>query len=165
MKKIFVPFYLLIGLSLLAHFIFADTEIVYVAKKEVKIKAGPDETIYETVETVKYRDSLEILEKKDDWYKIKAVKSGKTGWIYKKKVSSAKPERDKSTGEVLGKLLRGGSGSETTETAAAAGIRDFDKKNYGELKGDFKAVERMEALRQQISDKDIVEFMREGKLK
>jgi len=142
-----------------------DTEIIYVTKTKVQIKEGPDEATYKTVGELKYRDMLEVLEFKDNWYKVKAVKSGLVGWIYKGKVSNQKPATQKSAGETMGSLLRGGSGSETTETAATAGIRDFNEQNYRGLKGDFVSVKQMEERRKNIADKDVIEFLKQGNLK
>jgi len=167
MRKIFILSWMLIfiGSVLLIHLLFADTQVVYVNKQKVNLKEGPDETIYKTTEELKYRETLEVLELKDDWYKVKVIKSGNVGWIYKGKISDKKPEPEKKTGASLGRLLRGGSGSATTETAAGAGIRDFDNKNYAGLKGDFESVKRMESLRQQITDEDVIEFLHQGNLK
>jgi len=141
------------------------TEIIYVTKTKVQIKEGPDEATYKTVGEAKYRDILEVLEFKNDWYKVKVIKSNLIGWIYKGKVSKQKPSAQKSAGETMGSILRGGSGSETTETAAAAGIRDFNAQNYSGLKGDFDSVRTMEERRKNIADKDVIEFLKQGNLK
>lgn len=165
MRKIFILSGILIFIGSFLLLLFADTQIVYVNKQKVNLKEGPDETIYKTIQELKYREGLEVLELKDDWYKVKVIKSGNVGWVYKGKISSKKPEPDKSTGATVGRLLRGGSGSATTETAAGAGIRDFNKENYSGLKGDFEAIKQMESLRQKITDKDVIEFLHQGNLK
>lgn len=142
-----------------------NIEIVYVTKTKVQIKEGPDETTYKVVGEAKYRETLEVLEFKDDWYKVKVVKSGMVGWLYKGKVSKQKPVPQKSTGETMGKILRGGGGSETTDTAATAGIRDFNTQNYQGLKGDFNGIKQMESMRSNIQDKDVIDFLHKGNLK
>ena len=163
--------YLIFGLLVIAFVLIiipialAANGIVYVTKDKVKLKEGPDESIYKTVGEVKYRDILEILETKGDWYKVKDMKSGGTGWIYKGKVSKDKPPAKKSSGSALGKSARGGAGSETTETAASAGIKPFSSGNYQGLQGDFNAVHGMELLRENIKDKEVIDFLYEGKLK
>ncbi|MBI4834349.1 MAG: hypothetical protein HY811_05995 [Planctomycetes bacterium] len=143
---------------------FAETELVYVTKTKADLKEGPGELEYKTVAKLKQRDMLEVLETKDDWLKVKDLKSGKTGWIYKDKVSAEKPEV-KKTESALGKIARDGDASETANTTAAAGIRPFDQKNYQGLSGDFKSVEQMEMWRKGIMDGEVIEFMKQGKLR
>lgn len=142
-----------------------EPEIIYVTKTKAQLKEGPDEATYKNAGEVKYREALEVIEFKNDWYKVKSVKAGLTGWIYKGKVSKEKPAPQKSAGETMGKILRGGSGSETTETAATAGIRDFDTQNYKGLKGDFNSVKKMEDMRNTIKDKNVIDFLHKGNLK
>lgn len=142
----------------------ATGDIVYVNKKKVNIKEGPDESIYKNVEEVKYRDLLEVLELKGDWYKVKIVKSSRTGWIHKGKASKTKHERDKSKTDILSGAVHSGT-SETAGAAGASGIREFNKENYKELKGNFDAVRQMESMRQKITDEEILRFMQEGKLR
>lgn len=141
------------------------SETIYVKEDKATVREGPDETIYPRVDRVYYGDELEVIEVKDDWYKVKVVKSGKSGWIYKGLISKEKPKPKESAGQTLGRLLRGGSGSSTTSTAAASGLRPFDAKNYQGLKGDFKSVGYLEQLTQKITQQDVDNFLKEGDLK
>lgn len=143
---------------------FAETELVYVTKTKANVKEGPGEIEYKTVAEVKQRDMLEVLEVQGDWFKVKILTSNKVGWIYKDKVSKDKPGV-KKTDSSAGKLIRDGDVSETTRTTAGAGIREFDQKNYSGLKGDFKSVEKMEEWRKQLTDAEVIEFMKQGNLR
>ena len=140
-------------------------ETIYVKEDKAAVREGPDEVTYKKVESVRYGDALEVLETKDDWYKVKVVKSGKEGWIYKGKISVTKPKPKESTSQTVGRLLRGGSGSATTATAAASGLRDFNAQNYQGLTGDFPAVGYLEQIRARITDQEIGDFLKEGGLK
>jgi hypothetical protein len=166
MRKIFASLAILVLVFSLwiINLSFAETELVYVTKVSAEIKAGPGEVEYKTVVKVKQRDMLEVLEIKGDWYKVRAITSNKTGWIYKDKVSKDKPVV-KKTESALGKIARDGNASETATTAAPAAIRPFDGKNYEGLEGDFKSVEQMELWRKGIMDSEVIEFMKQGKLR
>lgn len=160
MRKVMV-ISLLLALLMMTAWVVADTEIVYVTKSKVKVKDGPDEITAKNVAEVKYREALEVLETKGDWYKVKIVKSGKEGWIYKDKVSKDKPKVEKSGADSLSRALLGRETSETTSTAASSSvIREFNAQNYRGLSGDFQAVKQMEERRKKITDEEVLNFLK-----
>lgn len=97
-------------LSLVAFFIFSSTGIslpekLYISAKNAKLKSERKASS-DTVSPLKIGAELSVISFENKWYNVKTT-DGKTGWIYRGKVSENKPETseedDKKGG--LGGLL------------------------------------------------------------
>ncbi len=114
---------------------------------------------------------LSVLSYESRWYQVK-TKNGKTGWVYRGKVSETQPEvsgsEEKDEGGGIGGLL-GGLGGSSVETDAADSARSIrglspEARAYAEKTGTPKqsreALDNVLSL--SISENEIESFLKNG---
>ena len=140
---------------------FAET--MYAKKDRVKVTTEKAPTS-KVMATLSLGDSVEVLKKSGRQYQVK-LSSGKTGWVFKFKLSAKKPSGKGSGGSglagltgkniVVAKEARAGGSirglKETTETYA-------NKKQINPAHR--RAVDKMEEL--VISDEELAQFQKDG---
>jgi uncharacterized protein YgiM (DUF1202 family) len=141
----------------------AWAETVYLQAKNAKLRAGKT-SLDRVVTDLKFGEALEVVTREKDWLQVKTA-SGITGWIYAAKTSSQRPASEDSVLSMLGKNVRRGEAGEVTASAGARGL-DKASETYADLSGITKAhrdaVDKMTGY--QVSDQDVEEFLKEGKL-
>lgn len=151
-----------VGLVLLLVPGLVSAETMYVSKDEVKV-TNDKSPMSAVVETLRLGDQVQVLEKSGRHYKIQA-RSGKTGWVFKFKLSD-----QKVGGGGGGDLLSGLTGETriaAREASTGGSIRGLKEtsEQYAETKdidpASRDAVQRME--NRTISREDLLKFQREG---
>lgn len=151
-----------VGLVLLLVPGFVSAQTMYASKDEVKVteEKSPMSAV---VETLRLGDQVRVLEKSDRHYKIQA-RSGKTGWVFKFKLSDQKVGSG-SGGDILSGLT-GETRIAAREASTGGSIRGLKEtsEQYAATKhidpASRDAVQRMED--RAISREDLLKFQREG---
>ncbi len=142
----------------------AAAETLYVQGRSAVLRDGKT-SLDPVVTRLQHGQDLTLLKKEGDWLEVR-TEGGKTGWIYRTKVTSTKPEGGgNSLLEAMGKSLREGEASAVTASAGARGL-DKTSKAYADRVGITQQhrdeVDRMTGY--QIPDQEIEQFLREGRL-
>lgn len=105
---------------------------------------------------------LNVLEEKDKWLKVSTDK-GDNGWIYRGKVSNAKPEDD--SGGLFGSL-GGGITADSADTSRSIRGLSPEAEEYAKATGapaeNKKALD--EILEMKVTEEEIAEFLKKGKI-
>jgi hypothetical protein len=151
----------IVGLVLLVPSLLS-AQTMYVSKDEVKVTEEKS-PMSRVVDTLRLGDQVRVLEKSDRHYKIRA-QSGKTGWVFKFKLSD-----QKVGGGGGGDMLSGLTGETriaAREASTGGSIRGLKEtsEHYAESKqidpASRNAVQKMED--RAISREDLLKFQREG---
>jgi hypothetical protein len=139
-----------------------SAQTMYVSKDEVKVTEDKS-PMSRAVDTLRLGDQVRVLEKSDRHYKIRTP-SGKTGWVFKFKLS------DQAVGGGGGGNLLSGLTGESRiaarEASTGGSIRGLKEtsERYAKTKrsdpASRDAVQRMED--RAISRDDLLQFQREG---
>ncbi|RMH37410.1 MAG: hypothetical protein D6690_03320 [Nitrospirae bacterium] len=155
-------FFACLGVLLLIGVGQAHAAILYAKKDRVKITADKSPTS-RTIAMLSLGDPVEVIQQSGRRYRVK-LPDGKTGWVFKFKLSENKPTR-RSGGSGLAGLT--GQGTVVAQEARAGGsIRGLKEstKQYAERKridpAHRQAVENMEQF--SLSPDELLAFQREG---
>ena len=138
-------------------------ETMYVKKARVKVTAQKSPTS-KVVATLRQGDPVQVVQKSGRHYKVR-LRSGKTGWIFKFKLSLKKAGKSRGGGDVLA-LLAGESSIAAREARSGGSIRGLKEVSETYAKNQHidpaykQAVEEMERL--VISEDELTEFQQEG---
>lgn len=170
MKTIPVRLMMTLVILSLSAFAFANVEKVWVTSEDATLQAERS-TSSETVATVKRGTLLTVSAFENRWYKVTAP-DGKTGWIFRGKVSTEPPAdvADSGSGGGVGGLLGGLTGSSIGADAAdsSRSIRGLspEAQEYAHQTG--TPAESQAALDMVLSltlDKaELDQFLKEGKI-
>lgn len=158
--RIVIVSVLFVGIS--AGTLFAET--MFAKKDQVKVTAEKSPTS-KVVATLRVGDQVDVIEKKGRQYKVE-LPSGKSGWVFKFKLSETKPEAKKGGSSLSG--LSGKNVVVAQEARAGGSIRGLketteqyaDKKQISQA--DRRAVEEME--QRTVTDKELDQFKKEGRI-
>ena len=170
MKTISVRLIMTLVLLSLAVLAFADAEKVWVTSEDATLQSERS-TSSETVATLKRGTQLSVSAFENRWYKVTAP-DGKTGWIFRGKVSTEPPTdiaSDSGSGGIGG-LLGGLTGSSIEADAAdsSRSIRGLspEAQEYANQTGtpaeSRAALDMVLSLTMDKSDIDL--FLKEGKI-
>ena len=140
----------------------ASAETMYAKKNSVKVTAekSPTSTV---VTTLHLGDQVEVLKKSGRQYQVK-LSSGKTGWVFKFKLSKEKPSGKRGGSSLSG--LTGKNVVVAQEARAGGSIRGLKEttERYAERKqispAHRRSVDKMEQL--VISDEELAQFQKAG---
>lgn len=150
-----------LGMALLLIPAHLSAQTMYVGKDDVKLTEDKS-PMSRVVEALRLGDPVRVLEKSDRHYKIQAP-SGKTGWVFKFKLSDQKVGG--GGGDILSSLT-GDSRIAAREASAGGSIRGLKEtsERYAATKhvdpASRNAVQSMED--RTISREDLLKFQREG---
>ena len=124
----------------------------------------------DTVATLDVGTELTVITTEGKWYQVKTA-SGKKGWIYRGKVSDAKPDvlaeeksGDQGLGGLLGSLTGSGINAESADSSRSIRGLSPEAEAYAEQTG--KPQEYRDALDSVLavktSDKEIEQFLKNG---
>lgn len=142
--------------------VFAET--MYAKKDQVKVTAEKAPTS-SVVAILRIGDPVDVIEKSGRQYKVR-LRSGKSGWVFKFKLSSTQPEVKKGDSGLSG--LTGDSVVVAQEARAGGSIRGLKEttEHYADKKqispADRRAVEKMEQRR--VTDEELNQFKKEGRI-
>ncbi len=144
----------------------ASAETLYAQKGQVKVTIDKS-PLSKAVATLETGDAVEVLEKSDRHYKVRAP-NGKSGWVFKFKLSDEKPGGGKGGSGALS-LLTGESTIAAREARSGGSIRGLKEasgayatyaKNKKIVPAHKLAVDRMDQLT--ITREELIQFQREG---
>lgn len=159
--RVMMPSIFLFGLLCLSNTGFAET--VYVQAKSATLRSGTT-SLSQEVASVPFGQALELIEKRDNWYKVRE-QNGAVGWIYHNKIGSTKPSGQESSLAALGKDFRRTQSSSVTGTAGVRGLDEYSAgyaKRSGIARRHRAAVDRMTNYR--LSDREVEVFLKSGRL-
>lgn len=149
--------FLLLGLAVPGN-VFAET--LYAKSSSTKLQASASATS-DVVALLKKGAAVNVLEKDGKFYKVSV--GGKEGWVFKFKLSSAKPASGGELDGLVGSQKVAASGS--TSGSSIRGLSPVSE-DYGKRKGigpeHIQAVKDME--QRQVNPKELDKFLEEGKL-
>lgn len=140
--------------------LFAET--MYAKKDRVKVTAEQSPTS-KVVATLGLGDEVEVVEKSGRQYQVK-LRSGKTGWVFKFKLSDEKPTGKKGKSSLSG--LTGKNIVVAKEARAGGSIRGLKEttEQYAERKqidpAYRRSVDKMEQFT--VTEDELVQFQKEG---
>jgi hypothetical protein len=138
-------------------------ETIYVQAKSATLRSGTT-SLSRVVASVPFGQELELIEKRDHWYKVQ-VQNGAVGWVYHTKVGTHKPSAGESRLASLGSDFRQTRSSSITGTAGVRGLDEFSS-GYANRAGiaarHRTAVERMTNYR--LSQREVEAFLKSGRL-
>lgn len=136
--------------------LFAQTQNMSVQVKQSSVRSSPS-FLGNIIQHVTYADTLHVLANRGDWANV-ALPNGKSGWIHASALSEKKI------------VLRSGS-HEASSTASSDEIMLAGKGFSAEVEADYRSkntslnYDRLDKMEKYaISQKQLGEFMREGKL-
>ena len=142
--------------------LFAET--MYAKKDRVKVTAEKSPTS-PVVATLKVGDQVEVLKKSGRQYQVK-LKSGKSGWVFKFKLSDKQPKGTSGGSSLSG--LTGKNVVVAQEARAGGSIRGLKEtsKQYADKKqiseADRRSVDKME--QRTVTDEELDQFKKEGQI-
>ena len=161
MKNIFLKFAcMVLALAFLPS--FAQAETMYAKKNGVKVTAEKSPTS-KVVGTLSTGDQVEVVKKVGRQYHVK-LPNGKSGWVFKFKLSDKKP-----AGKSGGSSLSGLTGKTTIaarESRSGGSIRGLKETTEQYAKGKNidpahrRSVDAMEAFH--VSDSELAQFQQAG---
>lgn len=138
--------------------------VMYVTGAGAELKASPDQSS-QTVQTLKAGDELAIGETSGRWYRATAP-GGKTGFIYRGKVTSAKPAGEEAKGDLFGGMLTSKVKSDSADTSRSIRGLSPEAEEYAVQTGSpaqhRKALDRVVAMRP--SPEEVEAFLKEGRI-
>ncbi|MDX1411977.1 MAG: SH3 domain-containing protein [Nitrospirales bacterium] len=151
---------LLIGFS--AGNVLAET--MWAKKDRVKVTAEKSPTS-SVVAILRVGDQVQVLQKSGRLYKVK-LRNGKSGWVFKFKLSDTQPEQASGGSGLSG--LAGDNTVVAQEARAGGSIRGLketseqyaDKKNISQA--DRRSVEKME--QRTVTDDEFNQFKKDGRI-
>ena len=131
------------------------------AKLKTESSASSD-----TIETLPLGAELNVLSSEGSWYKV-TTKADNTGWIYRGKVSSTQPEaKEGEGGSLMGAVP--GSSIQASSSDTSRSIRGLSPaaQQYATSTGTPAVYQRAvdKVLAMKTSDKDIEQFLKEGRI-
>jgi len=142
-----------------------QAETLYAKKPDVKVTADKSPRS-KVIATLSMGDAVKVVEKDGRAYRVK-LSSGKTGWVFKFKLSADKPSGGGS-GRSLFAGLSGGSGISAREARSGGSIRGLKRTSDEYVKtknidpAHMKSVEKME--QRVISPEKLTKFKQRGEL-
>ncbi len=140
-----------------------SAETMYAQKGQVKVTEDKS-PLSKAVATLEAGDPVEVLEKSDRHYKVRAP-NGKSGWVFKFKLSDEKPGGGKGGSGALS-LLTGESTIAAREARSGGSIRGLKEVSEAYAKNKKidpahkLAVDRMDQL--VITRDEMIQFQKEG---
>ena len=142
--------------------VFAET--MWAKKDRVKVTAEKSPTS-SVVATLRVGDQVQVVKKSGRQYQVK-LKSGKSGWVFKFKLTDSEPEKKTGGSGLSG--LSGGNTVVAQEARAGGSIRGLketteqyaDKKQISDA--DRRSVEKME--QRTVTDDELDQFKRDGQI-
>lgn len=142
----------------------ASAETLYAQKGQVKVTQEKS-PLSKVVASLEPGDPVEVLEKSGRHYRVRAP-NGKTGWVFKFKLSEEKPGG--SGGSDALSLLTGESAVAAREARSGGSIRGLKEVSEAYVKdkqldpAHKQAVDRMEQLT--IPQEELIRFQKEGSI-
>ena len=165
MKRTLFLFSIGVWLATVSVFPALAQEKVWVASQGATLKADKTASS-ETVEQLPLGAELKVMSIDSKWYKVSAL-SGKTGWVYRGKVSTTPPVSDKKGGGgFLGNLPGTQIRADSSDTARSIRGLSPEAKEYADSTG--KPQEYRKALDQVLAVKtgrsEVESFLKNGKI-
>ena len=160
-SMICLMFLLLAGLGFTSEI---SAQTLYVKKSGTKLQAE-DSAKSKVLATLNQGTPVRVAKKGKKFYQVSA--GGKTGWIFKFKLTAKAPAASGGDDGVLG-ALGGRQKIAANEASSGSSIRGLSPvsekhaKSKGISEEDIKAVKQMEAFR--VDPKKMEQFLKEGKL-
>ncbi len=157
--------FIVLFLAMLAAFSVSDAaaETMYAKKAKVKVTEQKSPTS-KVVATLNRGDSVQVIQKSGKHYKVR-TRSGKTGWVFKFRLSAKKVEAAGGSGKSLG-VLTGETSVAAREARSGGSIRGLKEtsKGYAKSKNIDPAheqeVEDMERF--DVPEDELIRFQQEG---
>lgn len=149
----------------------AAGEQVWVSSKGVKLKAQRKSSS-QTIAELKPGLKLNVIKYEKRWYNVTAP-GGKTGWVYRGRVSKEKPEIEEEKSDddgSIGSLFGDSSGSSIKADSASSSrsIRGLspEAEEYARQSGSPKECRDAldSVLAQKTESRDVETFLRQGKI-
>ncbi len=162
MKRRFFSFFLVFLFFTIPSFSSAETWYVKSSKTKVTQKPSPRS---KKVAVLTAGTPVKILKKDKRFFKIST--KGKSGWVFKFKLTNKKPSGSKRGGGLDG--LLGNQKMAAAESSSGSSIRGLSPisekhaKAHGVSEENIKAVQQMEEY--SISANELDQFLSEGKLR
>jgi len=161
--KLLIPLlvFLLVGLGFVSE---VSAQTLYVKKSGTKLQAS-DSAKSKVIAKLSQGTLVKVVKKGKRFYQVSA--GGKTGWIFKFKLTAKAPSKSGGDTGVLG-ILGGRQKIAAREASSGSSIRGLSPisekhaKSKGISEEDIQAVKQMEAFR--IIPKEMENFLKEGKL-
>ena len=161
--KLLIPLLIvpLVGLGFVSE---VSAQTLYVKKSGTKLQAS-DSAKSKVIAKLSQGTPVRVVKKAKRFYQVSA--GGKTGWIFKFKLTAKAPAKSGSDAGILG-ILGGRQQIAANEASSGSSIRGLSPiaekhaKSKGISEEDIQAVKQMEAF--QINPKAIEKFLKEGKL-
>ena len=159
-----ITFRIVLFLGLLLGFAIDSVmaETMYAKKDSVKVTVKKSPTS-QVVSTLALGEEVEVLKKEKRQYYVK-LENGKTGWVFKFKLSGTKPKSGRGSSALSG--LTGKNVVVAKEARAGGSIRGLKEstEEYAKRKqispAHQQAVDKMEQF--QVSPNDLLQFQKEG---
>lgn len=138
---------------------------VWVASEGTELKKAPDGTSA-VVGTLKLDERLDVLGKSGRWYNVKTP-TGKTGWVYRGKISASQPQRDTTKGApgLFGSLDSDIAANEASTDRAMRGLSpetEVYANETGTPEEYRKALDSV--LERATTPEQVTEFLKRGKI-
>lgn len=141
----------------------ARAETVFVQAQTAHLRSGKT-SLSQTVATVTFGDSLELVRREGDWLEVR-TSSGLKGWIFANKITTTKPADHGDRPAGPGKGVRQTEASRATASVGARGL-DTVSQDYAKRTGisqrHREAVDRLTNYR--VTEQEVEEFLRTGRL-
>ncbi|GJL77095.1 MAG: hypothetical protein NPINA01_00840 [Nitrospinaceae bacterium] len=141
-----------------------SAQTLYVKKSGTKLQAS-ESARSQVLTTLNQGTPVQVVKKGKRFYQVSA--GGKTGWVFKFRLSATAPQKSGGDAGLLG-ALGGRQKIAAKEASSGSSIRGLSPiaekhaKKKGISETDIKAVKQMEAFR--IDPKELDKFLKEGKL-
>jgi len=143
----------------------SGAESVWVASSGAKLKVDRSASS-QTVSELPVGAELTVLNSEGRWYQVRTT-SGKEGWVYRGKVSTAPPPKETQETENLFAEL-GGSDISADEAQTSRSIRGLspETEQYARQRGTPEAYQKAldEVLVMRVAPKELEAFLRNGKI-
>lgn len=145
-----------IACAVLLVFPVAAGQRLDVQTREAPLRANPG-PFARVLETLSYGQSVEVLEKRSGWMRVRVKASGAEGWAHASSLTEREVALEAGSGE-------GAGGASDEEVALAGkGFNERVEKNYKEKNEvDYTWVDRMEKFK--VSDSARKRFLAKGNL-
>lgn len=138
---------------------------VWVASEGTELRSSPKGGS-EVVSSLRLDERLSVQDKSGRWYKVKSD-SGRSGWVYRGKISSSKPERDASKGApgLFGSLDSDIESGRASTDRAIRGLSP-EAEAYAESTGTPESYQKAldSVMERKITRDDVREFLQRGKI-
>ncbi|MBF0102238.1 MAG: SH3 domain-containing protein [Desulfobacterales bacterium] len=159
---------LVMSICLFQAVIFAIETKVWVSSQSADVYL--DKTVSSArIETLRYGIELRVISQSDKWAQVKTPK-GKTGWIYRGKISD-KPITPNQSASQSDTLFGGLSGNSTIQASAQDSARSIrglsdEAREYGKITQKPEVFQNMldQILKIRVTSDDIQEFLLSGNI-